>query len=97
MKRTKPKRGYSLFITITTVILLSCISIYKKIDIKSQNDILISKQEELQKKIEDENERTLELEKKKEYIKSKEFIEETARDKLGLVYKDEIIFEPNEK
>ena len=32
----------------------------------------------------------------KKYVKTDEYVEEIARDKLGLVYKDEIIFEPED-
>ncbi len=43
--------------------------------------------------LEAENERTLELEEKAKYVKTKAYIEETAK-KLGLVYQDEIIIKP---
>lgn len=45
--------------------------------------------------LEEENERTAELEEKAKYVKTKAYIEETAK-KLGLVYPDEIIFKPKD-
>ncbi len=39
--------------------------------------------------------RAKELEEYEEYVKTDEYVEEVAREKLGLVYKDEIIFEPD--
>lgn len=37
------------------------------------------------------------LEDFKEYVKTDEYAEEYAREKFGLVYKDEIVFVPEEK
>ena len=42
-----------------------------------------------------EQERTLELNEEKAYRQTKKYIEELAREKIGLVYPDEIIFEEN--
>ena len=40
--------------------------------------------------------RSEDLKEFKKYVKTDEYVEEIARDKLGLVYKDEIIFEPED-
>ena len=42
-----------------------------------------------------EQERSLELVDEKAYRQTKKYIEELAREKIGLVYEDEIIFEEN--
>lgn len=47
---------------------------------------------ELEQQIKDEEIRAVEIENLKDYVDSDEFIEKMARDKLGLVYEDEIIF-----
>jgi cell division protein DivIC len=52
--------------------------------------------EQLNKQIEDEKQRTEDIEEKKAYVQTKKFIEEMAREKFGLVYKDEIIFKSEE-
>ena len=51
--------------------------------------------EELQQKIDSETARTDEIKKLEEYKNTTEYVEEVAKDKLGLVYKDEIIFKPS--
>ena len=48
--------------------------------------------EELQDEIESENARTEEIEEYAKYVQTDEYIEEVARDKLGLVREGEIIF-----
>ena len=42
--------------------------------------------------ISEEQERTGELEERAEYLKSDKYIEDVAREKLGLIYENEIIF-----
>ena len=43
-------------------------------------------------KIADEEARTKEIDRQKEYMETDEFIEETARDRLGLVKDNEVVF-----
>ena len=54
------------------------------------------RKEELQQELKDEEIRAEEIENLKDYVDSAEFIEKIARDKLGLVYEDEIIFKAAE-
>jgi cell division protein DivIC len=49
--------------------------------------------EELKEEITEERDRAKELQEMKAYVQTKKYVEEVAREKLGLVYKDEIIFE----
>ena len=51
---------------------------------------------ELKQQISDEKERTKEIDKRTEYMQTDEYAEQVAKDKLGLVYEDEIIFKPEE-
>ena len=46
--------------------------------------------------MEAEEARSEEIEELKEYVQSDEYAEQVAKDKLGLVYEDEIIFKPEE-
>lgn len=50
---------------------------------------------QLKKEKKEADKRAEELKEYEEYVKTDEYIEEVAREKLGLVYKDEIIFEPD--
>ncbi len=53
--------------------------------------------EQIKDGIAQEEERKQELEEYEDYITSKEFIIETAREKLGLVFENEILFQPKEE
>lgn len=48
--------------------------------------------ENVQSQIEDENQRTEDIKALQEYMKSDEYIEKEAKEKLGLVKDNEIIF-----
>ena len=57
------------------------------IQVKAKNEVVKTQ-------LEDERKRTEELENLKLEIKTKKVIEETAREKFGLTYENEIVFEP---
>lgn len=70
---------------------------YKTASLKAQTAKCSAQIKELkdeQASLEDEK---AEMKDYKSYVKSNEYIEEVAREKLGLVYPNEIIFEPDEK
>ena len=52
---------------------------------------------ELQQEKQDETQRSSELDDLEEYMKSSQYIEDVAKSKLGLTYKNEIIFKEKEK
>ena len=54
------------------------------------------KEAELQQEKQDETQRSSELDDLEEYMKSSQYIEDVAKSKLGLTYKNEIIFKEKE-
>ena len=65
-------------------------------NLKSKTAENQAKIEELQESIEEQKKRSEDLDEQKEYTKTKEYIEKIAKEKLGLVYPNEIIFKTNE-
>ena len=63
------------------------------IALERRRDYYDSKATALEKSIESEKERTKEIEAEKEYMKTDEYVEEAAREKLGLVKDNEIVFQ----
>ena len=51
----------------------------------------------LEKQIADETERSKEIEDLETYTKTKKYVEDVAKEKLGLVYEDEILFKASGK
>lgn len=61
-------------------------------EVENRNNQDNAKIEQLQNEIEQEKERSKQLEAYEKYVNTKQFVEEIARDKLGLIYPDEKIF-----
>ena len=68
------------------VVLVTCGSLYRRLHSNKERI------EELRSEIAKEEQRAEEIEEYKQYTKSREYIEEVAREKLGLVYEGEVIF-----
>ena len=90
-KRRKKRKGSNRGVTSICFIVLSV----QSQGLKEKLKVYAAQQEELQQKIDSETARTDEIKKLEEYKNTKEYVEEIAKDKLGLVYKDEIIFKPS--
>ena len=58
---------------------------------------LSKKQEALAARIESEEKRKEDLDELEKYMKTKKYMEEVAKSKLGLVYPNEILIQPENK
>ncbi len=76
------------------VFALAAVIAYTGSDLKDKRDSYKQKEESLKKQIEAEIERSSELEEYEKYVQTRKYIEEVAKEKLGLVYDDEIILKP---
>lgn len=65
-------------------------------DLESRIALYEARAAALEEEIQDEQERTGEIEELKEYMLTDEYAEEVAREKLGLVKENEIVFEEAE-
>ncbi len=102
MGKTKNNRGIrkrirmGMFsIGVVAVIFLG-ILLYEGQNLRSQLDFYQEKEEKLNQQIEAEQERTDEIDKTKEYMQTDEYAEDVARNKLGLVKDNEVVFEEEE-
>lgn len=89
-RRRENKLGI-MSISAVVLVLLIVISI-KSVELHEKNEQYIQREEILTKERDAELVRQEELEEYSKYVKTKKYIEEIAKNKLGLVYKDEIIF-----
>ena len=89
-RRRKPALGMSMaFLAIIMIIAVVGIN---SISLRQKQAKYIAREQELQQQIDAENARTEELKELETYTKTKKYAEEVAKDKLGLVYDNEIIF-----
>ena len=92
IKRQLRRHKRSMYIITAVLVLLLCVISVSSISLKKQNEIYIQKEKELQKDLELEEEREKEIEDFAKYVKTDEYIKKLAKDKLGLVFPDEILF-----
>lgn len=94
-KKRKPsssnRRGMVAIALIVMVLLAGLLVQSQKLS--RQNRQYEARKSELQQQISDEELRAGEIENLNDYVTSKEYIEKVAREKLGLVYEDEILFQ----
>lgn len=95
-KKNKIKAGIALFSVVGVIAALAIVFLVSGLKISARNAEYDKKISELKQNIETQKERTTHLEEKKEYMNSKEYVEDVARNKLGLIYPDEIVFKPEE-
>ena len=79
-------------IAVIALVLLGSLMVQSK-GLQQRLDYYNSKAATLEKSIDSEKERTKEIEAQKEYMKTDEFVEEAASEKLGLVKDNEIVFQ----
>lgn len=79
-------------IAIVVLLLLGGLT-YQSQTLKARIAVYDAKAAALETSIEDEKERTEEIDEQKDYMQTDEYIAEVARDKLGLVKGNEIVFE----
>ena len=64
----------------------------KSVELRGKKEAYEQKEMALQEEIDAEKLRTEEIEEYGKYTQTKKYVEELAKDKLGLVYEGEIIF-----
>ena len=97
-KRQKNKRKIAnnyigmAAISGVALILLGSLAV-ESVNMRGQVAVYDARAAELEEKIENEKERTKEIDAQKEYMATDEYAAEVARDRLGLVKDNEIVFE----
>ena len=101
MKRTykyhkKDNRLGTLSVTIIVMTLVGIMSV-QIINLYQKDQEYIAQETSLEQQMAKEESRQQELEDYEAYTKTQEYIEDTAKSKLGLVYKGEIVFKEQKK
>ena len=96
-KRNSRLRHYkhSILMICMVLVFLSGALAIGSMSLHAKNAEYKAQEEELEAQIKDEEQRAEEVDKFEEYVKTDDYIKETAEDKLGLVDPDEIIFKPS--
>lgn len=98
-KRRKKKAAFqkkkankmNILLVAVTVLAATIVMVYGYVDLSQKRADLKERAETLQSQIDDETNRSQQLENFETYTHTKKFAEETAKE-LGYVYEDEIVF-----
>ena len=88
-RKNKPSNKLVGLAVVVIVIFVVIFFNSRSKEIQARNADDAAKIEQLESDIEAESKRAEELEEYSKYVNTKQFVEEVARDKLGLVYPDE--------
>ncbi len=95
-RTTKKQSGLSsLFICLAVIVVLG-FSAVKVSNLCEKSRELAETEYALEVKIQNAYLERQDLEAQEQYMQTKQYIEDVAKDKLGLVYPDEIVIKPNE-
>lgn len=90
--RKRRQNKFSMFLVSVVVLMILVTVTVRSVQLREKLDGYAVKEEQLDKQIAEEQKRTDEIEEYRKYTQTKKFAEEVAKDKLGLVYEDEILF-----
>lgn len=96
-RRKRQKRKSGLKIVALAVLLLCAVVTYSRVTLEGERKALQKRYAMLQEQLLLEQERESLLSDRQGYMQTLRYIEDMAREKLGLVYKDEIILRPKSK
>ncbi|MCM1145154.1 MAG: septum formation initiator family protein [Blautia sp.] len=89
----KKRQNKTGMILVTTVVLMMLVVVtIKSVELRDKREAYQLREAALQEEIAAEEARTEEIEEYGKYTQTKKYVEEIAKDKLGLVYEGEIIF-----
>lgn len=91
----KHRKKLKSFTSFSMVLIIACICTvlyYNYLEMEKEYQVKTDKYEDLKKEQEKELDRSAEIKDYKAYVQTKQFAEEIARKKFGLVYENEIIF-----
>ena len=92
MRSRRPANLGSMMLVTVVVAMILCVVFFKNRELNEKKAVYEKREQYLLEKIEEQNARSEEIEEYRKYMQTKQYIEDMAKSKLGLVYKDEIIF-----
>ncbi len=94
--RNRRRNRVSMAAIGLVVSMLLAVLVFQGNSLQNQLERYDEEEAALKEKIEEEKARTEEIDELKEYMKTDEYAEEVAREKLGLVKDNEIVFQEKE-
>ena len=81
-----------MLLVTTVVVMMLIVVMVEGIELTKKRETYMAREEVMMQAIEAEQARTEEIKEYEKYTQTKKYVEEIAKNKLGLVYEGEIIF-----
>ena len=91
-KNNKITTKLGMVLVVSCLILLAVVVLYKAQSLKAQKESLQVQAAELQEQLDSAKEDYKKLEEREKYMQTDEYVEEIAREKLGLAKDNETVF-----
>ena len=96
ISRKKRQNGFSVALVIMVLVMLMIVITFGRINLRKKQEVYAQKEKQLQEQIDAEVQRSEEIEEYRKYTQTQKYVEEVAKEKLGLVNENEIIFKSEE-
>lgn len=90
--RKRQQNRLGMFLVTLVVLMIMAVVAYRNVELQASIDEKDAEIAALNAQKLEEEERAKEIEEYRKYTQTKGFVEEVAKDKLGLVYEGEILF-----
>lgn len=94
--RKKRQNGFSVALVIMVIVMLMIVITFGRIELQKKQEQYTLREQQLQEQIAAEEQRAEEIEEYRKYTQTQKYVEEVAKEKLGLVNENEIIFKSEE-
>lgn len=95
-KSTRRQSRLATFMIIAAVVLVCVVSVFRVSDLYAKSRELADTEYVLEQRIESAKQERENLAAQEQYMQTRQYIEDVAKDKLSLVYPDEIVIKPSE-
>ena len=92
----KRKKRLELRLITMTILCLLVVASFGRMKLINKNEAYRQKEEQLMAELLEEQERSEEIEDLKKYVQTKKYVEDIAKERLGLIYENEILFKATE-
>lgn len=93
---TRQKKRLEVRLILFALVTLISVAAFGTINLNAKKASYEKRQQELENQIAEEEQRARDIEELKKYMETRKFVEEIAKERLGLVYEDEILFKAKE-
>lgn len=95
VSKKRQSRTASLFIVCATIAL--CVICFAKVaDMRAESRALAKTEASLEQQIQEQRAEAKAIEARREYMETDQYIEDVAKEQLGLVYPNEVVLKPKE-